>query len=198
MENKYIGIELLNIKYETIQVSEYIEKFKMYRIDNLTTNYNNQLFKIEDIENLISKQEKFQELKLKSALRNKEIQQEQQKEMQELKEFTKKYNNDYGYTNNKNAIQKAKILKVLNAQSLYGSSWYTRKDLIIKLINENSYTKEYLNNNRYSKKKVDGEYKKLVDKLEYRFYYKEGKTFLDVTKTEFDFINYLLENKIYC
>lgn len=200
MNNNYIGLKFINNFYEEIEVIEYIEKFKMYSVKNLSKKSDNvftSLLKDSDIENFISKQEKYLSYKEKrekeNILKNIEEKAEQLKEEERLKS----YNNDYGFTKNKTSLQKGKILKSLNQLISYDNVIYSKKDLIIKLINNTSYTKEYLNTNRYSKKKINLEYIKLVDKIEYRFYYDSNKCFLEVNKTEYNFINYLIDNKIF-
>ena len=62
----------------------------------------------------------------------------------------------------------------------------------------NCYTDEYLNTNRYSEHKINLEYKKLTDKIEYRLYFQEGDDgyFIELTKTEYQFSEYLIKNKI--
>ena len=194
-------MELLNIEFtdgiRQYRVLEYIERFKMYRLRNYTDNRENELMKTEQIENYINNKEYYNERFNKNLQRQKEYEIQKLRELEEERKQLEQYNFCYNYTDNKTTLQKAKILKILNEQVLYNNELYTRKDLIHKLINKDSYTKEYLNTNRYSKKKIEGEYKKLVDKLEYRFYYNKDSVFLEVTKTEYEYINYLIDNLLY-
>lgn len=194
-------MELLNIEFtdgiRQYRVLEYIERFKMYRLRNYTDNRENELMKTEQIENYINNKEYYNERFNKNLQRQKEYEIQKLRELEEERKQLEQYNFCYNYTDNKTTLQKAKILKILNEQVLYNNEFYTRKDLIHKLINKDSYTKEYLNTNRYSKKKIEGEYKKLVNKLEYRFYYNKDSVFLEVTKTEYEYINYLIDNLLY-
>lgn len=193
-------MELLNIKFtdgiRQYEVIEYLEQFRMYRLKNYTDNKENELMKAEQIENYISNAEYYNDRYNKNIERQKQYKLQELKEKQQEEEFKEKYKFCYNYTDNKTVLQASKILKILNEQLLYNNKFYTRKDLIHKLINKDSYTKEYFNTNRYSKKKIEGEHKKLVDKLEYRFYYNKDNVFLEVTKTEYDYINYLIDNKL--
>ncbi|MDU3410061.1 hypothetical protein [Clostridium sp.] len=194
-------MELLNIEFtdgiRQYRVLEYIERFKMYRLRNYTDNRENELMKTEQIENYINNKEYYNERFNKNLQIQKEYEIQKLRELEEERKQLEQYNFCYNYTDNKTTLQKAKILKILNEQVLYNNEFYTRKDLIHKLINKDSYTKEYLNTNRYSKKKIEGEYKKLVNKLEYRFYYNKDSVFLEVTKTEYEYINYLIDNLLY-
>ncbi|MBS5307741.1 hypothetical protein [Clostridium sp.] len=194
-------MELLNIEFtdgiRQYRVLEYIERFKMYRLRNYTDNRENELMKTEQIENYINNIEYYNERFNKNLQRQKEYEIQKLRELEEERKQLEQYNFCYNYTDNKTTLQKAKILKILNEQVLYNNEFYTRKDLIHKLINKDSYTKEYFNTNRYSKKKIEGEYKKLVNKLEYRFYYNKDSVLLEVTKTEYEYINYLIDNLLY-
>lgn len=184
-----IGLELLNNRYEVIRVAEYMEQFKMYRIDNLITGRNTSLESEEQIQFYLSKQEKYKEGMQKRIEREKL----EQLELLEEQKRIDKLNNDYGFTADKTSLQRGKILKSLNMDIMYNDKLTTKKELILSLINENSYTKEYLNTNRYSAKKINLEYKKLADKMEYRFYF-DGNIFIELDKTALKFIDYLLDN----
>ena len=193
-------MELLNIKFtdgiRQYEVLEYLEQFKMYRLKNYTDNRDNELMKYEQIESYLSNAEYYNNRYKKGLERQKQYEAERLREAEEEEKAKQEYNFCYGYTDNKTDLQKGKILKTLNQKVLYNDEFYTRKDLIHKLINANSRIEEYLNCNRYSKKKIELQYKKLKDKKEYRFYYDENKIFLEVTKTEYNYIKYLLDNII--
>lgn len=188
-------MELIGIKFEDVrneyEVIEFIEKFDMYRLKNYTTNKDNELMKRDSIINYIDNKESILKRKEKSRKRLEEIEKLEliQKE-KELKELNN-YNNDYGFTKNKNDLQRGKILKILNKKVIFDSKVISRKDLIVKLINNRKCTlKEVLLTNRYSSKKINLEYRKLKDKLEFRLYFEKGK-FLELTKTEYEFANYI-------
>lgn len=173
-------------------VDTYIDKFKMYTIKE-----NNKLFQHADIQRYIDSEATTKDRIEKHRQRElKLIEQERiNKELEDKKQ--KEYEFCYNYLENKTQLQKGKILKILNKEVLYNSEFLTRKQLIHKILkeNDNCFTKEFLNTNRYRKKNRNLECVKLADKLEYMLYYNKN-SILDITKTEFEYINYLLLNKI--
>lgn len=193
-------MEILNIKFtdglRKYKVLEYLEQFKMYRLKNYTDNRENELMKQEQIENYLNNAEYYNNRYNKSIEYKLKSEEKRQKEIEVKEKEEQEYNFCYSYTDTKTDLQKGKILKTLNQKVLFDNEFYTRKELIHKLINSNSRIEEYYNINRYSKKKIEGEYKKLDNKLEYRFYYSKEKAFLDITKTEYNYIKYLLDNNI--
>lgn len=168
-------------------VKEYLEQFKMYSLME-----NNKIFKHEDIQRYIDNEEITKAKLERSRLRNIEIQEQLQKEKELEEQRQLEYNFCYGYTDNKTDLQKGKILKVLNKNILYHDELMTRKQFIHKMIRESDECKTeiYNNTNRCTSKRINLEYKKLVDKVEYRFY--TDDSFIEVTKTEYDYISYLL------
>lgn len=188
-------MELIGVKFEDInnkyEVIEFMEQFNMYRLKNYTTNKDNELMKRDDIINYINNQESILARKERSRKRMEEIKRleliQKEKELKELNE----YNNDYGFTKNKSALQKGKILKTLNKKVIFDSNVISRKDLIVKLINDKECTlKEVFLTNRHSIKRINLEYKKLKDKLELRLYF-EKERYLELTKTEYEFAKYI-------
>lgn len=197
-KDEYLG---LNFYYglDECKVIKYLPAYKMYLIQNFTKNKSNELLTKEALKKNLEKQDEFK----KRIERNKEFtkkmkiieEEEKRREEQEKKE----YNSDYGFTANKTDLQKGKILKTLNMIIKYDNDFYSRKDLIVKIIKEhdNIELKEVYLKNRYSHKKIEGCYKKLKDKTELRMYFTENgvEYFREITKTEFDFCKYLLNNK---
>ena len=185
-----VGTEFYTTIEGKMTIKEYIEKFKMYSVIE-----NNKLFKHEDIQNYIDNEELTKARIERSRQRQIEIQEQLQKEKEIEEQKQLEYNFCYGYTDSKTDLQKGKILKVLNKNVIYNNKLISRKDLIHNMIKDNiCRTSIYNNTNRYSDHKVDLTYKKLVDKVEYRFY--TGESFIEVTKTEYEYINYLLANKL--
>lgn len=180
--------------YTTIEgkmtIKEYLEQFKMYSVME-----NNKIFKHEDIQRYIDNEELTKARIERSRLRDIEIQEQLQREKEFEEQKQQEYNFCYGYTDSKTDLQKGKILKTLNKNIVYDNKLITRKQFIHKIIQENNCRTEIYNNtNRCTSKRINLEYKKLVDKIEYRFY--TGDSFFEITKTESDYINYLLNNKL--
>lgn len=177
-------------QYKVLEVVN-IKDIKYYRVKNFTENKETELFALEQIEKYVTNAEHYNIKYNRGIERQREVEEEQKKLKEQEEERIKDYNFCYGYTDNKTDLQKGKILKTLNQNILYNNNFYTRKNLIHKLINNNSRIEIYNNTNRYRKKNMELERKKLKDKIEYRFYY-DGNTFITVTKTEYEYIRYLL------
>ena len=167
---------ILNGDYQLVTVSGIIntQKGVFY-----TVLENSEIFTKEDIINqlsrhdvLLAKLEKQEERRIQATL-------EKNSEAEKEKERLKDYNFCYGYTDTKTALQGGRILKALNKQILYNNSLITRKNLIHSLISNNSKTEIH----------TDKEGKKTN-----RFYTATG-SFFEVTKIEYDYINYLLNEK---
>lgn len=186
-------------QYEIFDIVTIAEK-EYYRVKNHTDNKDNELFTIENLNIYLSNQEelssKYESRQLRKKVWEKEIQEERKKK----EELEKKLNEDYGFCENKTLLQKGKTLKILNKEIRYNNEIITRKERIVNILTtcNNCYTDEYLNTNRYSEHKINLEYKKLTDKIEYRLYFQEGddEYFINLTKTEYQFSEYLIKNKI--
>lgn len=196
-----IGIDFTDGLRE-YEIIEYMEQFKMYRLKNYTDNRETELMDKEEINKYLNNKQYYNERleKNKKYILEAEDQRRLIEKIEREKE--EEYNFCYGYVDSKIDIQKGKILKILNKNIIYNGDLITRKQRIHKTLNTKNevYTEKYLNKNRYKKKNRDLEYVKLKDKLEYRIHYfnKEKNKFLffEVTKTEYDYCNYLLENKL--
>lgn len=196
--DKYMN---LNFYYglNECKVIKYLPARKMYLIQNFTQNRSDELLTKEELEKNLEKQDEFKERiesNKKFAEKMKMIEEEEKRREEEEK---KEYNNDYGFTKNKTDLQRGKILKTLNMKIKYDNEIISRKNVIVKIIKEcdNIKLKEVFLTNRYSNKKVNGCYRELKDKKELRIYFTENGVdyFREITKTEYDFCKYLLENK---
>ena len=121
---------------------------------------------------LLSKLQKQEERRMQESLRKKAEAEEEAKRL-------KDYNFCYGYTDAKTPLQKGRILKALNKEILYNGNLTTRKNLIHSLISDGCKTEIHIDK--------DG-------KKTNRFYTKSA-SFFEVTKIEYDYINYLLNKK---
>lgn len=173
-------------------VDTYIDKFKMYTIKE-----NNKLFKHDDIQRYIELENDTIKRIERSKKRQLELIEQERIKNELADKKQKEYEFCYNYLDSKTQLQKGKILKVLNKEILYNDEFLTRKQLIHNILkeNDNCFTKEFLNTNRYKKKNKNLECVKLADKWEYMLCFNEN-SIIDVTKTEFDYINYLLSSKI--
>ena len=196
--DKYIGLKFYYGLNEC-KVIKYLPAYKMYLLQNFTQNKSNELVTSEEIERNLKKQDELKERikKNKEFAKKMKIIEEEEKRREE--EEKKEYNNDYGFTKNKTDLQRGKILKTLNMKIKYDNEIISRKNVIVKIIKEcdNIKLKEVFLTNRYSNKKVNGCYRELKDKKELRIYFTENGVdyFREITKTEYDFCKYLLENK---
>lgn len=197
--NKYIGTKFTDganncevLDIITIRNEEYL------RYKNFTQDRQDQLYTKEQFENIINNQFELHCRYIKNINYNKKAELRRLEEQKREEEEKAQYNFCYGYTDNKTDLQKGKILKILNELIKYEGNIFTKKDYIEYLLKNkyNCYTREFFNTHRYSQKKVNGCYKKLVDKQEYRLYYTEENEeyFTDLNKIMFDYTNYLIDN----
>ncbi len=181
--------------FTDFEIIEFMEQHNMYRLNNITDNRQNELKYESDIdkcilmkEEFIAKRESNRIFREKQDIREKA--EDKKKELQE-----KEFNFCYGYVDNKTDLQKGKILKILNTKEIFNNKLVTRKSVIENIITNNTVTlKTYNNTNRYSSRKVCLTYKKLADKVEYRLMYNDH--ILEVTKTEYDYATYLIDNEL--
>ena len=143
---------------------------------------------LDNQEEIIEKNKKAMEYHIKTE---EQTELEKQKELQEQAE----YENVYGYLNNKTPIQKGRILKILNVKISYAKDgeflgYLTRKDFLYRMINEGCFIAHKKDINYYGK---DGELR--VKPNEYRLVDSDG-SFYEITKTEYDYANYLIKNII--
>ena len=173
------------------------EKITIKDIEYQTFKEVSTIITIEELQKILDKQEMLQIRYEVQEEKRKQQQAEEKKEMERKIKEKEDYNFCNGYTDNLTPLQAGKVLKVLNKIIFFNGKSITRKEWIHMLINKNSSIKEVMLTNRYSEKKVDLCYKKHKDKKEYRFYDDNDDSFYTVTKTEYEYIKYLLENKLY-
>lgn len=178
------------------EVIEFMEQHKMYRLNNPKENRQNELKTEEDIDNCILMKDEFI-----ARRESNRIFREKQKALEEAeqeKELKEKQESDfcYGYTDTMKDMQKGKVMKVLNKRIVRNNHWVSRKRAIEEIIRENKTIelKKVNLTNRYSSKKVELTYKELKDKTEHRIYFDD--CFIEITKTEFDYAEYLIDNKL--
>lgn len=187
--NNYEGLEMLDFQYKKLKVEKFSERYNAYLvIEENMPEYHRLIMKDNDIEMYLSKQEEILACKERSEKREQEELKRQQEE-----EF--KINNTWGYADNFSPMQKGKVLKILNKTfNYYDNEKYvgnmTRKEFIKKVLEE-GYILEHKTNINYFVK--GGELK--VKPNEYRLTDKDGQ-FYTLTKTEYDFGNYLIKNII--
>lgn len=135
-----------------------------------------------DLQSLEGKQEKFKQRIIKN-----QQQEEQERKIQEQQAIIKAIKeNLYGFTDNKAPMQKQKILDCLMKNFCYNGIIMNRKEFVIDKIKQ-GYTGEIKNFRTQHSDKIKP-YNCLFDA--------EHETFIDVTKTEFDFFNYLKDSHI--
>jgi hypothetical protein len=174
-----------NSDYEVI---EYMEQFKMYRLRNLTNGTEIELMSESEIQYYIDNITLMQINREKNRV-FKEHQEAIEKAEQEKKlKAQQEYEFCYGYCDKMTAIQKGKILKTLNIRLAYNKNTYTRKDFI-KMLIQIGYTPEIKNYNEWGKNGV-------IKKKENTYIMNGIDSFIDVTKTEYDYAKYLIDNKL--
>lgn len=185
-------------EYEIIEQMD-INGQEWWRLKNYTENRDKEIMNIEEINGYIARRKELKE-RFYGVKKYKEESERQRKELVEYnakieKEKEENYNNDYGFTDDKTILQKGKILKILNKRIYYHNNMISRKDRIYNTLENNTgaYTKEIMMTNRYSNKKVCLTYRELKDKLEYRLYFQD--CYFELTKTEFDYTNYLINKR---
>ena len=187
MEDKYIGYKFLDYQGNMLEVMErYNEKF--YLVKSPLHNWERKcgdLMTDEDIERYLSSQEK-----IKAAVEsNKRYQEEIDRKEREAEQKRIEKEDLYGYDANMTDMQRGKVLKTLMKSAVENGMLMTRKDFIKRHIEAGAHTKQ-----------VDGvtsfygskwERKESKPKTEYRLYDTDEKSFYIITKTEYDFAQYI-------
>jgi hypothetical protein len=170
------------------EVIEFIEKYNMYRLHNFTDNKDCELMKEDQIQSYIDKidiiKAKREKNRIASEERARVAQAEEEQEAKEKYEFEF----CFGYCNNMTPMQRGKILKTLNIQTLYKGVFYTRKNFI-KMLIEKGYTPDIKSYNEWVR---GGEIKRRENKTGMSL---NDKAFIDTTKIEYDYAKYLIDNK---
>lgn len=146
-----------------------------------TVSESNEIFTKEYILDQLSRNDILTAKLERQKERNKQIEAERLAEVEADKKAQQDYNFCYGYIDNVSALQGGRILKALNKKMYYNNSLITRKDLIHFHIGNNSKTEIHTDK---SGKKTK------------RFYTNSG-SFFEVTKIEYDYVNYLIDNQLF-
>lgn len=117
---------------------------------------------------ILEHQEKWKDAKQRQDQRDKENKAREDKEARDKADKE----NLYGFTKGKTPMQHGKILKTLMVKVARDGKLYTRKDLMIKIATEGGKSGE--------KRRI----------------FLTENTFIEVTKTEHDFFNYLIDYNI--
>lgn len=178
------------------EVIEFMEQHKMYRLNNPKENRQNELKSEADIDSCILMKDEF--IARRESNRVFREKQKALADAEQEKELKEKQENDfcYGYTDNMKDMQRGKVLKALNKRIVRNNNWISRKRAIEEIIRDNKTIelKKVTLTNRYSSKKVNLTYKELKDKTEHRIYFND--CFMEITKTEFDYATYLINNDL--
>jgi hypothetical protein len=175
------------------EIIEYIPKFNMYLLNNLTDNRHDELMDETEIQYYIDNKESITAKRERNRIFNEQQTKREQEEKLQQEAKEKEYNNTYGYTDNMATITKGKVLKVLNKTVTYDNKAYTRKSFIYMMIQQ-GYEPSIMDRVITSSRKIELErienYKYNVPAL------KLNNSFIEITKTEYDFAMYLINNKL--
>jgi hypothetical protein len=182
VNSKYVGITYLDMQYNLNIVESFSEKYNAYLVRTEEGAAFLNIVPESELEFFLNKQELIIKSKNKAELA---AQQEQEKKNQ----AEAAYNNVNGYCDNMNAMQKGKVLKVLNKEFFFRGKAITRKEFVSTLINE-GYNLRIIDTVMTSSKKVKGEridkYKNNVPVIE-----KDG-SYYEITNTEYEYGLYLI------
>lgn len=162
-----IGLKLKGIQGSEIEVVSFFEKFNMYQCKETKNNIETSpLLSESEINELIESQSKIIESeKVVSSL--KEIQDQEQKEIEDAESIGEFKKND--------PKQHAKAKAALNKQFKYNDKWYTRKEYVLEILNNEDI-------------------QPLFHKKKWYFENIKKSTAVQATKTEIEFYIYLKAN----
>lgn len=186
--NEYIGLKLFNYEYEIAEIVG-VHKTGNYLVKSGIYNGENGCYLLWDdkyIQRLQSKQEDIKQKKIKYEER---LKQEQIREQIEAKEKAEQ-ENLYGFDDNMSLMQKGRVLKILMKQYRYNGIVKTRKQFVFDLLEQNYYS-EYKTFSNSMNSRARKEHTS-----EYCLCNRNDNTLYAVTKTEYDFFNYLKNNNI--
>jgi hypothetical protein len=180
---QYVGLSLIGPQGQKIEIISFLDQFNMYQAketkNNITTT---PLLTKSDIKELLQKQDE-----IKNDIEKMNKMRQDQKE-QEEKEKTE-YEFCYGYTDNMNHLKKGKVLKILNKEIKFNGKYIARKHVIKELINQ-GYKTNIIDKMIVGERKINGE-RKASFKHNVPIIEKENDFYI-ITKTEYDFANYLI------
>lgn len=152
---------------------------------------NDILLSTEDIQENINNQDKIIKVIEKAIQFDKDQKELKQREEAQLQLEQEEYENVYGYCDNMTQLQQGKSLKVLNKNVMIDSKYMTRKEFIYNKIKE-GYEPKIIDKIMTSQRKINLERK---ETYKYNVPVIESKDgFYTITKTEYNFALYLLEN----
>lgn len=191
LDNNYVGKILFEDHYSNAVQIDHIGEIKEKEYYFINHNYPEEsrsygLWDEKEMQRMLENQEKFAESREKNRLKEIECNrvQEEKARIQEEKE------NLYGFVDKKSPMQKQKIVNILMKTYRYDDKIISRKDHCIKLLKEGYYSKIKTYSNEYNKRAKNDT--TTINGL----YAPEGGSFYEVTKTEYDFFNYLKDNRI--
>lgn len=188
-KDQYSGIKFYDNKMDIYEVLGYSEHYKGYLLSkNGVLNGMYDIEQVAYIDYMLSKQNKIIEHN------NNYIEQQRQEQIKEEQQKIE-YENVYGYLDNKTALQKGKILKTLNKKTNYYSNnefignW-TRKEFLYNMIDK-GYELEHKTNISYWNKQLEEK----IKANEYILIASDN-SYYEITKTEYDYAIYLINNII--
>jgi len=185
LNNEHIGkilLELYNyVKVEKIGIAGGKEWYFINdKYPEEVTNGQYQLWDQNWMDRILSKQEEY---KNKLELHKKALIEEEKREAEEARYKAEK-EDLYGFDDGKNPMQKGKILKCLMIYNNYSIGFMTRKDfLMIRL--KNGFKLDYKQFTNYK-----------TDTKKWCYVLGNENCFTEITKTEYDFAQYLLNNNL--
>lgn len=190
---------------QTITIEEGLTFYsKPCNVITVLKRYNDQFYQVEDkhiitgdsrndilltpeaIQKDLHRQEEIQE-GINKALKFEEQQQALAQEREQQEQQDKIEYEAHGYCNNMSPLQKGKVLKTLNKEERYEGKIYKRKDFIQKALEEGRTIKLRHNVKRWNRNGI-------VEKENYYCIENKDKTFYEITKTEYNYGMYLIEN----
>jgi hypothetical protein len=188
LNKKYIGVTFLDMQYRLHTVEEFSDKYNSYLVKEEGFDFAHGIMNDSEIEFYLNKQDKIIECKNKSDQAEKAAQDKKEREEQA-------YNNVYGFCDNITALQKGKVLKTLNKLIRFNINNYgvmTCKDFILKALQDGLKPAIKYNVQYYSSRAEKGyTVKPVVCTMNL-----EDGTSIDITKTEYDYALYLIENHL--
>ena len=186
------GFKFMDINSD-YEVMEFMPKFNMYRLNNLTDNRQDELMQESEIDEYVNNIENIEARRENNRLFELKQEEIRRKEREKEEKEKAEYEFCYGFVDKSTPMQKGKILKALNKKSWYTDNgktigYMTRKEFIYNSLLQNAIPK-FITGIQYYDKKSD----KFKFKNEYRLYTGENE-FYTITKTEYDYARYLLGN----
>lgn len=164
-----------------------------YKIGEKTNNFGLNVWRIEDFtDEIINNQEKIRQSNLKA--KEQELKYLEEKKKQEEFDNWILYRENFcnGFTDKMTAMKKANVIKVLNKVFRYnGRDIRARKDNVIIYL-RNGYLPQ-IKTRKYMVKEYSGFYERDIEKEKEIFVLiDKDNTYLEITKTEHDYANYIL------